>query len=972
MTEHPARKYVWISIVAALVVATPFTQHLIAAPENWSKTLVFDDIYIRGDRINTFTDGDESVSVVFGNFRLAIGRRVITGSEAVIWVSQPPAASQIRHDLTIYVRGDVRISGPSGGVTSNDVILVTIQQAGRLVANGKISLESVSQSPLYQRALEARNNEPAAPITPVVAPEPIQRDSSIESKVRSEPPARTDSVLAQPEAEPEETAPPAAINFHFDSFSSIVRGSRRYTIAHGNVYLSRGAIDSKEFIELTSQSAVLISEKRPARKVNVPWATKMEGIATDLPGPEGVPETLTGVYLEGDVVIRRGERMMRSPTAYYDLGSDRALIIDPVFRTVQAQRDIPIYIRADEARVLSVREMWFKNARFTTSDFFSPSYHIGANEAYVMDTTPYDELGVRLGERSMRARHKHATFNIQSIPILYSPYGNTDFEQGHTALRNISIGRQGDDFGMGVETDWHLFRLFGLIKPEGFSGRYELDLYERGFMTGAKLDYERPTYSGYSHAFFVSDQEQEDDFGNDRKGIAAPETRGRFLLRHKQFLPKDWQLQLELSYICDRNFLEQFFPSEFFAGKQQETLVYARKQKDNWAFTSLLKYRLNRFDSQIESLPDLGLFLVGEPLAGDQLTFFGQTEVGVLRERFDNATKVPDSNFYPRVDSRFEIDWPVKLGPINVVPYALGRVRYLFEEKIFNGSDGRQYGQLGIRTNTHIWRIDESIKSRLWDLNKIKHIITPEAIAFVADEMAPDNGQARDPDAVFSPSFRLGKDQLSGVAVGIHQRWQTKRGPIGKQEIVDWLRWDVDAAWFFNQEEQFIRPADGKFFFSRPENSVPRDHIRSELIIALSDSTSFLAEANYDLHTDGVSRANAGLSVVRDPRFRYYLGGRYIKEADSLAATVGLKYKINRKYTLDLFEQYDMKFDGGQNSATSVILTRKMERWYASFSFSFSAATEDMAFFLTIWPEGVPEVRIGSGQLNLLGRSDKN
>ncbi len=972
MTEHPASKFVWISIVAAMAVVNLFTQPLNAASEDWSKTLVFDDIYIRGDRIKAFTDGDESVSVVFGNFRLAIGWRVITGTEAVIWVSQPPGASQIRHDLTIYVRGAVRISSPGGGVTTDDVVLVTIQQAGRLVANGKISLESVSDSPLYQRALEARKTDPPAPIKPVVAPEPIPADPSIESEVRSESSDRIDSIQTQPKAGPQETAPPAAINFHFDSFSSIVRGARRYTIAHGNVYLSRGAVDSKEFIELTAQSAVLISEKRPTRQINVPWATKMEGIATDLPGPEGVPETLTGVYLEGDVVIRRGEGMMRSPTAYYDLGSDRALIIDPVFKTIQAQRDIPIYIRADEARVLSVREMWFKKARFTTSDFFSPSYHIGASEAYVMDTTPYDELGVRLGERSMRARHKHATFNLQSIPILYSPYGKTDFTQGHTALRNISIGRQGDDFGMGVETQWHLFRLFGLIKPEGFSGKYELDLYERGFMTGAKLDYERSTYSGYSQAFIVSDQDQEDDFGNDRKDIPAPETRGRILLRHKQFLPKDWQMQLELSYICDRNFLEEFFPGEFFAGKDQETLIYTRKQKDNWAFTSLLKYRLNRFDSQIESLPDLGLFLVGEPLAGDQLTFFSQTEVGVLRERFDNDLKEPDSDFYPRIDSRHEIDWPVKLGPINVVPYVVGRVRYLFEEKVFNGSDCRQYGQLGIRTNTHIWRIDESLKSRLWDLNKIKHIITPEAVAFVADEIAPNNGQAREADAVFSPSFRLGKDQLSGVTVGIHQRWQTKRGPIGKQEIVDWLRWDVDAAWFFNQDEQFIRPADGKFFFSRPENSVPRDHIRSELIMALSDSTSFLAETNYDLHTDGVSRANVGLSVVRDPRFRYYLGGRYIKEADSLTATLGLKYKINRKYTLDLFEQYDLKFDDGQNSATSVTLTRKMERWYASFSFSYSAANEDMTFFVTIWPEGVPEVRIGSGRLNLLGSSAMN
>ncbi len=958
MTEHQASKFVWICFAAAMVVASFSYQPLIARGEDWTDTLVSDDIYIRGNQINAFTDGDESVSVVVGEFRLVIGGRVITGNEAVIWISQPPSAPETRHDLTIYVRGDVRISDPAGGVTTDDVALLTIQQAGQLVSKGEISTESVSGSPLYQRALEARKAESPATINPEVAPEPLD--------------GITPSQIA-PEPKPDDMLPPVPINFHFDSFSSTVHGSRRYTIAHGNVYISRGAPSSNEFVELTGQSAVLISEKRPIRQVNVPWATKMEGVATDLPGPQDMPETLTGVYLEGDVIIRRGEQMMRSSSAYYDLGSDRALIIDPVFRTVQAQREIPIYIRADEARLLSIREWWFKNARTTSSDMFSPSYHIGASQAYLMDTTPYDELGVRLGERSMSVSHWNATFNIGSVPIMYSPFGTSDFQQGHTALRNVNIAHDGDEFGWGVETDWHLFSLFGLVKPEGFTGKYELDVFQRGFKTAVELDYERPAYSGYAMGVIFSDQVQLDSFGDERKDIAAPEGRGRLQFRHKQFLPKDWQVQLELSYLSDRNFLEQFYYSEFSAGKDQETLIYARKQKDNWAFTSLMKYRLNRFQTQFESLPDLGLFLIGEPLVDDQLTYFGQTNAGFLRLKFANVLKEPDSNFFPRINSRHEIDWPVKLGPINIVPYAVGRLSYLFEEEVFDGADCRQYGQVGIKANTHIWRIHESVSSRLWDLNKIKHIITPEVVAFVADEIGPGKG-------VFGPLFRLGKNQLSGLSVGIHQRWQTKRGQLGEEEIVDWLRWDVDAAWFYNQDErfqhqvdgEFIPTADGKFFFSRPENSTPRNHIRSNVMMALSDSTSILADVNYDLHSDTLRRANAGLSVVRNPRFSYYLGGRYIEESDSMAATVGMKYKINSKYSIDVLEQYDFKFEGGQSSATTISLTRKMERWYATFTYAYAAANKNTTFFVSIWHEGLPEAPLESGGLNLLGESSKN
>ena len=88
--------------------------------------------------------------------------------------------------------------------------------------------------------------------------------------------------------------------------------------------------------------------------------------------------------------------------------------------------------------------------------------------------------------------------------------------------------------------------------------------------------------------------------------------------------------------------------------------------------------------------------------------------------------------------------------------------------------------------------------------------------------------------------------------------------------------------------------------------------------------------------------------------------------------TVGGYYKINRKYFVSAFQQYDFRYNDGSNLATSVSFVRKFPRWYVAFSFSYVEATDEVTFVISFWPEGVPELNIGSGHLETLGISRKN
>jgi len=989
----------WLSAMAAMAL---LSSTAVAAIE-----YAHDDVQISGQELHGFRDAGHDVTVVLGGFQLTFGQRILSGRDAVLWIDTRQMGNRPLHDITVYIEGEAR-AAEGGAITTDNTMLVTLHTDGRIRSSARIGQHDLGNLPLYRRAVEARQapqaqeKSPAATVAPPTSlAEPNAKDlvawaGTADAKVQPKPTGAAQTGMAQPKggqaqtAEPAPTGPMAVakpakppttapapkvvkpVNFSADRVHSEPTGAgappSQVTVLNGHVYLSQGEPDSTQFLELRSDSAVIFT--RPGGAASQP--------AKDARGPlafrpsSGQQMNLEGVYLEGDVIISRGERTFRGPAAYYDFLTDRAVVVNPVFRTIQEQRNIPIYVRAKEARLLSSREAWFKDAKISSSEFYTPSYHMGAATAYLMDTAPYDEEGERLGPASWQARALHTTANVGGVPFFYWPYQKTDFTEGHTPLRRVQIGRNGD-FGWGVETQWHLFRMLGLIAPEGYKGTLDINGYEQGWMGGVNLDYTRKNYSGYDKFYGLLDQRQEDDFGNERDNIPAPKQRGRVLMRHKQILPQDWELQTELGYVCDRNFMEAFFPAEHFAGKPQETLTYLRQQRDNRAITVLLQYRLNRFDTQTESAPDVAFHWIGQPLWRDRLTYFNETRAGIKRYRPDKG----DPNVYPdddsdllfRPDTRNEINLPLHAGPFNLVSYATGRATYWSDIPGSGDQYFRPYGQIGQRVNTHIWRTYNNVTSRLWDVNRLKHIITPEATAFISDAggVYPNELYPLDPD-IEQHLYRLGGGQL-----GLRQRLQTKRGPAGNQHTVDWMRFNLTAGFYDNGDPNLI--VNGKNYWYRPENSVARNNVTGEYSWQISDSTSFLANAIYDTNRGIIGQADAGIAVQRDPRVRYYLGWRALKDLDTSLATFGLNYKLSRKYSFSFFEQYDMDFNSGQNQATSLSIIRQLPRWFAGLTFTFIQGTnegDDVSVMLTFWPEGVPEAQLGGTRMNLLGKSDKN
>ena len=1018
MTNNNAINAGWVRVFLALAAVG-----MLSGPAAAQGEYVQADVEISGKKINAFSDGDEQVSVVLGEFKMTVGERVVTGRDAVVWIATRQAGQTVLRDVRVYVEGDVVLSEPDGASTGDRAMYITFFVRGRVKAGGGQTEQTpLKDLPLYRRAMTARREgeglaEPSdttdapagadgrddQPSTQHSAPElfrldepPVKRrdadqpDSSSTPSSDDEPmklpfevvrgsadkaavpdrspvvtiePTEPNVVATQP-GQPDQT-PVQPVNFYAKELVSqkVGEDGRRVTVFTGGVYLSQGDPDpdSEYVLELRSQDAVVFSEvlgedasAMPIKDTYAPFSPQI--------GRNG-QETIVGIYLYGDVVISRGERFMRGPEAYYDFTSDRAIMIDPVFKSVQAQRNIPIYVRAAEGRMLSAREMWFRDAKVSTSEFASPTYHFAGRRVYMMDETAYDAKGTRISQRRAKTKVKGATVFVRSVPVMYFPWLYGDAEQGHTALRSVRIST-GGSLGFVTATKWSLFRVLGLSKPEGFSGALHLN-YRRGPEIGVDMDYARRNYSGYSKLWGMVDRQEEDEFGRLNKDIPAQQNRGRVLIRHKQYLPRDWQMQFELSYLCDKNYLRQFFPDEFYAGKEQETLLYAKKQRDNWALDVLLKARINRFLTQTESAPDVGFRILGEPLLGDRLTSFAEARAGAKQYRQENDLKIDDSGWMGRFDARGEIDWPVHVGPLNLVPYVAARGDY-WTASPEGGKSNRVHGEVGIRADTHLWRIYNNVDNRFWDLHKLKHIITPEVVAMLTANTAT-------PAELYplSPAIEEHIEGLSGVTFGVRQRLQTKRGKAGKQRTVDWMRLDVMAG-FFDADPRFHPSADGRFFASRPEYSLGRDFINVDYAWKISDATTFLADMNYDINQSDLGRAGVGLAVRRDPRVDYFLGLRTIKDMETAVLTFAARYKINRKYTVTFSEQYDLDYDGGTNLSTTLTVTRKFPRWYVGLAASYDARYRDVTLMLQFWPEGIPEFMVETGEIYFPARSKEN
>lgn len=943
---------------------------------------------------------------------LQIGDNTLSGRDAVLWIRSHPAADQAGvmagHSYLVqaYLEGDVSVQKGSKSRTTSiqhmrvqgaEVLLTQFLVTGDIFASadrqGELSADYLEDNELFRKASRAVVGIPSGPAIPDSAAVPNPQSVITRPGAPFSPDAeKVSSEIAKQLKQSQQTGVPvdgvvSGIPVYPVELSAVwepvpqvekklLPDGQEVIVASGRFYLWQKRDDGQN-LEFMADRMVLFFEQDE-------FEIKPSGYT----GTQLGSGKIQSAFLSGNIVMTEGSRTIRADELYYDFTNYRALVVNSSLRVFDEQRGIPVYLRAERLGRVSKDIFEARQVQLTSSEFYLPQVSLNASKMVLLTGEALEHY-YTLSEQSDPATEYEARLydvkgRLGDVTFFSWPKIVTNFARPDIPLRRATFGND-SDFGTSIQTRWKLAPLLGVKDPEWIDSQLNLDYFSlRGVGAGIDAEYERDDMMGSLISYIMTDQ-GEDDLGRTRRNIdPEQDVRGRFSLRHRQYLPNDWQFTLETGYVTDENFIEAMYRHEFYTDKEQETLVYLKQLKDNRAFSILGKIRINDWTTEQEELPSLEYHVKGQSFWDHRLTWYSDSQLA----RFRDSSATSSSGLYTFAFSRNEVDLPVTIGSFKLVPFAAAS--YGYEDNTGFAYDLSDMGtgtlsredqvfltEVGLRASTMFWKEDPYYRSELWDLRGMRHIITPYA-ELVMYEASDDSIEMRDV-----------------IHLGLSQRWQTHRGGEENPRTLDWMRLDLEGTWLsddaaspvgsLNASETaaFYGPAafvyndpsipfllrrDGAFF------GMARDTLNAEYAWRVTDTFTLLGDANYDLQSGDLQQLDVGISRYVYPNMSYYMGTRYLRpvvvavdedgggtdfyERGSAAFVAAVTYRFSSRYLATFTQEYN--FDYGKPIRSDLAIIRQYHRMFYSMSFSMDESLDRTSILFSVWPQGVDELAIGS------------
>ncbi|MEY3025969.1 MAG: hypothetical protein RLZZ238_866 [Planctomycetota bacterium] len=948
----------------------------------------------------TWKVDDTQRLVLDGDVRVALGGYAFRSRRASIWINRLPTGGDAITQVAIWFEEADEPSRRAGLAASGRDLLVTASYRGAT----ELSLLSTVEEPADRaRAGEGSGATLARRAFVVAAEARLARHlRELAARTAAGTQALSAQPLLESPAAADEPAPVPGTSVAAAARDERIRAAARSAPLPSSIEVAQARalpIFEPQGTVTFSADRILIDEK--ADRVTVQGAVEIEYIDTasgggrqlQLSAERGVlfleagslaalregrrtleASQIEGLYLEGAVQATDGEYTMRGTRIYYDLRTNRAAIVDAVLRTYdRKRRDLPITVRAAELRQVAADQWTAGRATVSTSEFFTPHLAIGVDRVTV---TKEPDDGRGGGGMFVNAEGAGIEAGGRRIVPLPGYEGRVD----RIPIRSFEMGFD-EDRGVEIGTSWDLPALLGEAPKAGLDAQLDIDGFsERGVAVGSTFRMSGAMGTGGLVLYGLYDTG-----GTDRLSTGARvETDAGF----RGIVDGDWRtalsptltLQTQLAYISDETFVSAWREYAFNERREYETSVALNDTSANGSLELVLKHDLNDFISNsyllasrgytVDRLPDLSYHRYGdEPMSG--LTWTQQWSAAALALR--PTTGTPASLGVPvgawggavaldgslsdayeaagygdgtigRLDTRHEISIPMTNGSFSFAPFVVGQATgYIGDELATYTADFDQLrlqGGGGVRASVRFARVDDSVQSRLLDLNRLRHIIEPYATAWAGWDSAEAGSIP-----VYDQSIEGSSEGLA-VNVGVRQTLQTQRGGAGAWRSVDWLKLDlglvlndggndfppepVDPASPFSSLRWAQSPIPA-FYSFRPELSQWGSHVYGASTWQLSDALTIGGTANYLLDerdfitSEGeplpnLARASVGLELRHNPVASSYLEYRYLAPTDTELLQAGVLYRLGKRYTLALSPQYDL--GAGELRAASGSVTR--------------------------------------------------
>ena len=943
--------------------------------------------------------------VLKGGFSISLGAYQYSGDEAVIWLESTienrrdtrlqstDKRTITNHKVVAYLQGNISTHKTKGAaalepgtkvIENRQTMIIWFDVSGEVFATADKRQDSDPRGlALYKTAFSVLKNAGFGPET-AGTEEPLTSTARPQMHlVTVDTPAKTGQAGTKSQQETMRFQYPVNISPAGETAFKIEWGiekdnEEKIGIATGRFYIWQKQDETDEILEFQADNAVIFYADQE------PNSVRNEDQTQDLMAGRFIK----AIYISGNVTMTEGRRTIQADEIFYDFERKKALAINALMRNFDTNQEIPIYVRAARLRQLSENKFAADDITLTTSEFYEPQISLNASSVIITDTTATDQQQGDVPRESWDAEMRDVRLKYYDNTFFYWPKMRANLERPDLPIKSAQAGYD-STWGTSIETQWYLSRLLGLQEPEGTDTTLALDYYsKRGVGVGIESDYTGDKNFGRFLGYIIDDH-GEDKLGRNRtrRDLEPPrELRGRLRWQHRQFLPYNWQLTTEISYASDENFIESFYRNEFNVGKEQETLVHLKRIENNWGLSLLGNVRINDFVNKLEELPTAEFHWTGQSFWDDRLTFYSDTQVSRFRQRYTESTLThPRENIYSLATTRNEIDMPLSYDKIKIVPYVAGTVAYEDEFGFYQDLDGSTdnnvdevwYGESGVRISpAPYWKVFPEVKSKVWDINQLRHVIEPHLTAV----------QYTQADSVI--------EQRDTVNFGISQRLQTKRGVGENQQTVDWMRLDMDVTWVndsgsaksgpdrFLWNKPFIPiintyrpPRGGTLQLDRRGSATfgpRRNNFTADYSWLLGDTTALLSDMYYDMQSGVVQQFDIGFTHMRWPNLSYYIGSRYLKrfnngfgEKGSNMFNFAITYVLDPRYTMVFSQQVD--FDYGKTVCSDLTLIRQYHRTYWSLTYSADESLKEHSIAFSLWPQGVPDVSIGQRRYTTVG-----
>jgi hypothetical protein len=965
-------------------------------------------ISIQADSATSWKQGAYEVWVLRGRCLLRQGDVVARSAEAVMWIDRAELYSGRNSKVIGYFEGDVTVDfGTTGdplaaGFTKRG-LLKDRSWVGRFHTVGGIDLKAplTSGEPNVKPAIFDRGSEArTAGLPPLPAAGSPSAVQPAQFAAEVAPPAATPALSPNRRVR---LFPRSTSRWNLRSFSE-PNSNERITMISSGVQIMVEGLDQLGNISVETDRVVIWSSD-----LALPGAGGESTVSDDTP---------VEFYLEGNIVFRQGDRVIYADRMYYNVTQEYGVVLSAELLTPVPQYQGLVRLKADVLQQANRQHFEAYGAAFTGSRLGVPRYWLQAEAVSFDDmqtplVDPFSNqpltdpaTGEPQVDHRMLAQSRNNFIYLFETPVLYWPKVSTDLTKPSYFIDSVNVRNDGI-LGTQVLVNFDMYQLLGITnRPPGSTWQLSTDyLSQRGFALGTNGNYMGDTlfgipgpYYGHFDAWGLRDNGL-DTLGADRVNL-VPETRnrGRAEWFHRQTINDEYVFTGEVGYITDRNFLEQFYENEWDNFKDKTTGLELKRYVENMSYSITADVRLNDFFTQTEWLPRLDHFWLGQSLLNDTFTWYEHSHVGYARLQtavpptnpVDAATfdplpwEVPSEGIHAA--TRQELDLPVQVGGMKVVPYVLGEAA-VWGQDINGDQTTRLLGQTGVRSSLPFYSIDPNVRSEIFNLNGLAHKVVLESEFLYADADKDLNQfplyENLDDDAtehfrrrlkfetfglpagtdvplrfderyfafrngmqswVTAPSTEIA-DDLMFLRAGMRNRWQTKRGLPGQERIIDWIVFDLEAVYFPKED--------------RDNFGTPVGLIDYEFRWHVGDRVTLLSDGFTDFFDQGLKQYTAGLLYTRPELGNLYVGYRSSDgPINSEVLVAAVNYRMNEKYIFTGGASVDLGQTG--NIGQNIALTRVGESALIRIGATFDASRDNIGINFLVEPRFLPRTRLGN------------